>query len=95
MVGFSYYYARPIMVDAEPYQIVTRSNMTVMLLVFFGLAGFLNSRGWARIEEKHPRFKKKNLLGWRLGTWCSAGTLIIVVLALIGLHTAVGYQLKW
>ena len=91
----SYYYASSLMGTPEPWQKITKSNLTVMLLVFFGLGGWLNSRMWTKIENKHPRFKKKSLLGWRLGTWCSGITLVIVIFALIGLHMAVGYQLRW
>jgi hypothetical protein len=83
------------MIDPEPWQVVIKSNLTVMLLVFFGLAGFCNSRMWTLIEKKYPRYAKKGLLGWRIGTWCSIPTLILVLMALIGIHVAAGYQLRW
>ena len=95
LCGASYWYIRDAVVEQEPCEIVTKSNITVMLIASFIAWGFANSFLWRRLQKRYPILLQRRLFWWSYGGWLSWVTWLIVMGLLVGLFSTVGYQTRW
>lgn len=95
LCAVSYGYIRETVIEQEPGETVTDSNITVMMVGSFVLWGFANSFIWRRLQKKYPMLLQRRLFWWSYGGWLSWVTWFIVMGILIGVFSIAGYDTRW